>query len=454
MRNRASLTLALMLLTVGCGVDRTVEPTTTSGPRITTTATSQAPTTAVTSRPVTTETSMTSTTVAEPGLMWARVPHDAAVFGDSSYDQGMHGLVIGGPGLVAVGSDESPGDYGYRDQDAAVWTSADGLAWARVPHDEAVFGGSCPQNTYGLNCSQAMYGVVAGGPGLVAVGYEADSPGMEENAAVWTSVDGLNWRRVPRDEAVFGGPDNQGMENVTAGGPGLVAVGYDESGGDRDAAVWTSVDGLTWRRVPHDEAIFGGAGWQAMESVAAGGPGLVAVGYDASDRGAAVWTSTDGVAWTPVPYDDAVFGSSRMESVAAAGPGLVAVGSDSSGGDPDGAVWTSADGLSWIRVPPDEAVFGGPGWEEMYGVAAAGLGVIAVGHERSGDDWNAVVWTSADGLTWTRARSDGGDFGGWYDQGMYAVAAGGPGVVAVGYADGQGIYAETNAAVWVGSPSG
>ena len=90
-----------------------------------------------------------------------------------------------------------------------------------------------------------------------------------------------------------------------------------------------------------------------------------------------------------------------MESVAAAGPGLVAVGSDSSGGDPDGAVWTSADGLSWIRVPPDEAVFGGPGWEEMYGVAAAGLGVIAVG-----------------------------------------------------YADGQGIYAETNAAVWVGSPSG
>ena len=401
MRNRASLTLALMLLTVGCGVDRTVEPTTTSGPRITTTATSQAPTTAATSKPVTTETSMTSTTVAEPGLMWARVPHDAAVFGDSSYDQGMHGLVIGGPGLVAVGSDESPGDYGYRDQDAAVWTSADGLAWARVPHDEAVFGGSCPQNTYGLNCSQAMYGVVAGGPGLVAVGYEADSPGMEANAAVWTSVDGLNWRRVPRDEAVFGGPDNQGMENVTAGGPGLVAVGEDES-----------------------------------------------------DRGAAVWTSTDGVAWTQVPYDEAVFGSSRMESVAAAGPGLVAVGSDSSGGDPDGAVWTSADGLSWIRVPPDEAVFGGPGWEEMYGVAAAGLGVIAVGHEGSGDDWNAVVWTSADGLTWTRARSDGGDFGGWYDQGMYGVAAGGPGVVAVGYADGQGIYAETNAAVWVGSPSG
>ena len=104
MRNRASLTLALMLLTVGCTVDRTVEPTTTSDPGITTTGTGQAPTRAATSKPVTTETSMTSTTVAEPGLMWARVPHDAAVFGDSSYDQGMKGVAAGGPGLVAVGS--------------------------------------------------------------------------------------------------------------------------------------------------------------------------------------------------------------------------------------------------------------------------------------------------------------------------------------------------------------
>ena len=397
MRNHASLTLALMFLTAGCTVDRTVETTTTSEPRITTTATSQAPTSA----PVTTATTTTTTTtVPQLGLTWSRVTHDPAVFGDSSYSQGMKGVVAGGPGLVAVGSDESSGDYGYPDRDAAVWTSVDGLTWTRVPHDEAVFGGSCPQNSYGTNCSQGMYAVVAGGPGLVAVGYESSDVGMEENAAVWTSVDGLTWRRVPHDEAVFGGSDAQ----------------------------WVS-------------------------GVAAAGPGVVAVGYDASDRGAAVWTSTDGLAWTQVPYDESVFGSLQLGAVAAAGPGLVAVGSDSSGGDPDAAVITSVDGLTWNRVPHDESIFGGPGWQEMYGVAATGLGVVAVGHDRSGDDWDAVAWTSADGLTWARARGDGG-FGGWYDQGMYGVGAGGPGVVVVGYADGQGIYAETNAAVWLGSPSG
>jgi hypothetical protein len=34
------------------------------------------------------------------------------------------------------------------------------------------------------------------------------------------------------------------------------------------------------------------------------------------------------------------------------------------------------------------------------------------------------------------------------------VVAAGPSAIAVGYADGQGIYLETNAAVWVGTPGG
>jgi hypothetical protein len=280
---------------------------------------------------------------------------------------------------------------------------------------------------------------------------EAWSVGMEANAAVWTSPDGLVWQRVPHDEAVFGGPDNQVMQAVAAGGPGLVAVGYDESGGDRDAAVWTSVDGLNWTRVPHDEAVFGGSGAQWLSGVAAGGPGVVAVGYDASAQGGPVWTSVDGLTWTQVPYDEAVFGGLQLEGVAVAGPGLVAVGSDSSGGDPDAAVITSADGLVWHRVPHDERVFGGPSWQQMYGVAAVESGVVAVGHDRSGDDWNAAVWASADGLTWMRTYGE--DFRGWYDQGIRQVVARGPGVIAVGYADGQGIYEETNAAVWVGTPS-
>ena len=63
--------------------------------------------------------------------------------------------------------------------------------------------------------------------------------------------------------------DGAGFLGVVAADPGFVAVG--ESGGN--AAVWTSVDGLTWSPVPHDEAVFGGEGTWAMGYVTRGGPG-------------------------------------------------------------------------------------------------------------------------------------------------------------------------------------
>jgi len=53
---------------------------------------------------------------------------------------------------------------------------------------------------------------------------------------------GLVWSRVPHTEAVFGGPGAQEMNSVVVGGPGLVAVGHDRSGGDWVAAVWVSPD--------------------------------------------------------------------------------------------------------------------------------------------------------------------------------------------------------------------
>jgi len=100
-----------------------------------------------------------------------------------------------------------------------------------------------------------------------------------------TTPAGVTWTRIPHDDTVFGGPDNQAMNAVVAGGPGLVAVGYDGPVGDGDAAVWTSPDGVTWTRIPHDDTIFGGPDIQGMAGVAAGGPGLVAVGYDDSRSG-------------------------------------------------------------------------------------------------------------------------------------------------------------------------
>ncbi len=290
----------------------------------------------------------------------------------------MSSVTVGGPGLVAVGSDGVAigSDESGATQVAAVWTSVDGLSWSRVPHDEAVFGGGG---------SQQMWGVTAGGPGLVAVGRDTDVSIAKENAAVWTSVDGLTWSRVPHDEAAFGG--HKGMNRVIAGGPGLVAVGFDDP---QAGAVWTSVDGVTWSQVPYNEAVFGGPRVIDIWDVAVGGPGLVAVGAVGSgaNQAAAVWTSADGLSWSRVPHDEAVFGEGQgMSSVTVGGPGLVAVGAPlahvlgSENAHEDAAVWTSEDGIIWSRVPHNEAAFGGQGNQKMNAVIAGDFGLVAVGSD-------------------------------------------------------------------------
>ena len=153
------------------------------------------------------------------------------------------------------------------------------------------------------------------------------------------------------------------MNSVTVGGPGLVAVGsskeekvdpedeaHEPADVNHDAAVWTSPDGLTWSRVPHDDDVFAVSNdWgdltEVMLSVTVGGPGLVAVGFDSADQcewGAAVWTSPDGLTWSQVPNantcGDRNYVYQQMLSVTDAGPSLVAVGWEWTEG-PGAAVW-------------------------------------------------------------------------------------------------------------------
>ena len=384
-------------------------------------------------------TTLPTTTVPAPvtlrSLGWSRVPFDEAAFGgDDSLE--MLSVIAGGPGFVAVGRAVT-GMPPY--QEATVWTSTDGIEWSRLPHDPAAFGSER---------FQGMSDVTLGGPGLVAVGWSArftdrDSAGFSDRiAGVWTSSDGITWSRVSRDDPAFAGENAPRLNAITAGGPGLVAVGDALSDGDGSAAVMVSPDGVTWERIPHDEEVFGGEGNQTMRAVVAGGPGLVAVGIDdiGLDGDAAVWTSPDGFTWTRVPHDDAVFGgdgSHWINSITVGGPGLVAVGGDNG----NGAIWTSRDGIAWSRVPNNSEILGG---RNMTDVTAGPTGLVIVGDTFMRRSNNAAVWTSTDGMIWTRVPDDEAVFGGDGSLAMRAVTAGGPGLVAVG-----GVCCSFNAVVWV-----
>lgn len=366
----------------------------------------------------------TTTTTLPPETLaptiWSRIPHDPDVFGDAR----MLGVVVGGPGLVAVGSAPSNPDAPGVDGVAAVWTSTDGIVWSRVPHDEAIFGG---------DGDQVMSSVLASGPGLLAVGEVMDE-GRDGRAALWTSVDGLTWSRVSQDEALYSGG------NEVAGGPGFVAIGEFESA----AGVWTSTDGIAWLGVPHDEAVFEsrlGDG-NGVTGLTVGGPGFVAVGSDGlnSDEPtgrarAVVWTSIDGLTWSRLPHDEAVFGGEGdqgMFDVTAGGPGLVAVGENDHGAP----VWTSIDGITWSQVPNDESVFSGANIR-IFVVTTGGPGLVAIGHDHQQDP---AVWTSRDGITWIIEHNAFPEAR--WREGPRDVTAGGPGIVAVGSVG-------PDAAVWI-----
>jgi hypothetical protein len=302
----------------------------------------------------------------------------------------MEAVIAGGPGLVAVGDGCS---RSLPRCHAAVWTSSDGHAWTRVD-DSSVFDvGTYPAGRWG-----EMTDVTAGGPGLIAVGREARDSG--QRAVVWTSPDGSTWTRLPNSSDF----DHGTIEAVTAGGPGFVAVGTEINGAKTVAAVYTSADGVAWKQgatVPDFD--LGGTGSfndgrtrGAMTDVVVNHGVIVAVGSVCAPSGgacrAAVWTSSDGITWARVP-DEAGF-DGNMYAATAWRDGFVAVGDD--GHDKAPRAWFSPDGTTWTRVA------------DVAGLDGAFSAVIALDDRLLASavtrDLRTTVFESIDGTAWTEAE--------------------------------------------------
>lgn len=256
--------------------------------------------------------------------------------GDVSGPRGER-LAVGQGGLVAIGED--------ADARAVSWHSVDGTAWS---DPTATFGKGAGSNTVQVT------DVIDNGAGWLAVGRE--DPACElycglkpVRALVWTSDDGLTWKRLAVQTSLIGGAMT-GVEHTSSG---FVAVGFV----GLNAAAWTSPDGRLWARsadapVLHAAVSGEGDGRTLMASVARGGAVIAAVGTEFPSGGeetqpGRAWWSTDGLSWSEATGD--LFGESPLYMVTATATGFVAGGP--SGPQVSGCgVWVSTDGRSWSCV--------------------------------------------------------------------------------------------------------
>jgi hypothetical protein len=332
------------------------------------------------------------------GLTWTRESTpDGVLFGPVISEDG---------GFLAVGT---PVD-GYP---PSFWRSTDGLTWREEPASPAFVDADPNKYFYGVSS-------VARAPGtsqMVAVGarYLMDDTN-DGDAAAWYSGDGgQTWTRSAQSP----GFANAVISGVIAGPNGWVAVGLDgypqggtQAIGVKGAAVWTSTDGLHWKREA-TQASFAGAG---MGQILRNGQGFIASGSDyptaTTAAEPAIWTSPDGQTWTRISANQG-FGESAAAEVNAVPDGLVAT--LTAWGGPS-VMWFSADGATW---KPAEPLPNGSSKACGGGVIHLASIDLAIGNDCASTSFTtvkAMLWTSIDGRqTWQRAPSlsmfESADFG-------------------------------------------
>jgi len=227
------------------------------------------------------------------GRSWARATVDGAT--DATMD-----LVVRLPdGYAAIGANGFSGHAGFG-HGTAVWTSADGSRWSRLPQSDVPAGVSIASVSHGPT-------------GFVGVGI-AEPPGGSADTfrPIWTSADAVHWRMVGPIAAMSA---NAGLSAVAWAGSTYVAVGDDPTIGP---FAWQSPDGIAWgsTRLP---ALVNGAVAPQSEVVglALTPVGLLAIGFLSDEGGAAhatMWQAPLGgsypstLSWTrialPSNFDD------------------------------------------------------------------------------------------------------------------------------------------------------
>lgn len=304
-----------------------------------------------------------------------------------------------GDGFVVVADGH---DARNRDR-TLTWTSPDGVSWTKGPRF---------RQAPGRNLRLSLDALIRHRGALLALG------GDGRRLAVWRSVDcGGSWRRVR------GGPFGlgrdavgitQGLEAASSDGRLLVLA---RQGGEIIPVrrwAWTH-DERGWRRVR------GSLTESATYELQPSGTGFLAVRIDGANAaiGSRLVTSTDGRTWEPI---GTMPGAARVV-VDPAHDRLLVLTHDWDAAVPVPILWSSADGVDWTPV----ARAGEGTWEGGW-IAVHGSTMIWTVHtEVDQSPWTWIGRSEDGGATWSVSA-------GWPElafDGSHAIAIGPQAIVIV-----------------------
>ncbi len=296
--------------------------------------------------------------------------------------QSINRIVAAGNTIVTMGSQTSDG---VVRQQFLVSTNA-GASWQLAPLRAPAGGQGGPA---ALGHPAAL---LAGGPG----GWAAIGP-----QAIWTSPTGLSWTLAATHGISPQLPgDSVWVMTKTADGFLAAGTGAGSVKGATQAVIWTSRDGVTWKRMTAAQLRLAGPGetvlnisyatWRGDATVISGTVARGGATYDAA------WLSTDGgAAWTRVTIPADHGAGTAITGLGFDGSGLIAVrpGRTASGAA-DGVAYFSPNGQDWqYSATIDPA----GGWTPGL-VKGSDYGFVVTGTSASGQ---LVGYTSTGtGTTW------------------------------------------------------
>jgi hypothetical protein len=263
------------------------------------------------------------------------------------------GSAIGGPPTSII----------WRSTDGATWAPVDSPSWQDAWHDAIPGMASLPDgwDETQYDIAIGLVDVVSGPDGLVAIGNSYGEYVWDDVDQITTadeldpvlvhSTDGSTWTDVSQSAQM----PSALLESVAAYQGGYVVVGAVNAGPRTETATpaaWVSADGRSWTGTAVDLAPTAGG---EFGRVVAGADGLLAWAgpreMHTGPRFTSVWTSPDGLTWSPGDLPTGVTGL-----VAADGTRIVALGPmPSLATDPAlwpgiSEGWVSTDGQNWTSL--------------------------------------------------------------------------------------------------------